>query len=72
MMSFEFIREQRKKLGLTQMQLAKKAGFSVSVIKRFEAHRSYNPHGSHLISLGKVLNISSNFLLFELTWLGWD
>jgi transcriptional regulator with XRE-family HTH domain len=32
----EFVRNRRKEMGLTQFQLADRAGFSVDVVKRFE------------------------------------
>jgi transcriptional regulator with XRE-family HTH domain len=68
MMSFEFIRNRRKELGMTQEQLAEKAGFSLKVAQRFEAKYSYNPSYRIIISLINALEVDFDFLVFECIW----
>lgn len=65
---FDFVRQRRKELGLTQQQLADKAGVSLSVVKRFEANKPYNPRGTNFIRMAKELKVEGDFLLWECTW----
>ncbi|MGO0058599.1 helix-turn-helix domain-containing protein [Brevibacillus fluminis] len=68
MMAFEFVRNKRKELGLTQQQLATKADLSLYVVKRFEANRPYNPLIVQVEKLAKAFHVTVDFLLLELTW----
>lgn len=65
---YEFVKQRRKELGLTQKELADKATVSVSVVKRFESSRSYNPHGPTFIKMVRALETNSEFLMFECEW----
>jgi transcriptional regulator with XRE-family HTH domain len=52
----------RNKMGLTQLQLAEKAGLSRSYLGDMEKGR-YSPSVKSLVSIAKVLYIDLNFLL---------
>lgn len=65
---YEFVKQRRKELRLTQKELANKANVSVSVVKRFEANRPYNPHGSTFLKMVRALKTTTNFLMFECVW----
>ncbi|MEC1714708.1 helix-turn-helix domain-containing protein [Schinkia azotoformans] len=64
----EFVKQRRKEFGLTQKELADKAAVSLSVVKRFEANRSYNPRGNTFFKMVRALETTSNFLMFECEW----
>lgn len=66
---FEFVRKRRKELGLTQKQLAKKAGFSLTVVKKFEANKPYNPYGKTFIRMVNALEVEVDFMMFECEWM---
>jgi transcriptional regulator with XRE-family HTH domain len=63
-----FIRQRRNALGLTQTDLANKAEFSLSVIKRFEDDKPYDPRGINLFKLARAINVDVDTLLFEYRW----
>lgn len=60
LMVSEFVRSRRKDLGLTQLQLANKAGVSVSVVKRFEANKPYSPSGRSALWISKALGVPAD------------
>jgi predicted transcriptional regulator len=64
----DFIRNRRNELGFTQVELANKAEFSVSVVKRFEDDKPYNPRGRTLLKMVKVLKVEGETLLFDCQW----
>jgi predicted transcriptional regulator len=63
-----FIRKRRNELGLTQQQLADKAGFSLNVVQRFEDNKPYDPHGRTFLRMVKALEVECETLLFECEW----
>lgn len=65
---FDFVRQRRKEFGLSQQQLADKAGVTLSVVKRFEADKPYNPRGTNFIRMAKALEVETDFILFECIW----
>ena len=65
---FEFVKQRRKELNLTQKELAEKAKVSHSVVKRFEAQRPYNPKIGKVIQVAKALNVKTDELI-DLEWL---
>lgn len=56
------IKEARKKCGLTQAQLAEKAGISRSYLADTE-RGSYNPSLKTLLKIAEVCNVDLNFLV---------
>lgn len=68
MLIFDYVKQRRKELGLTQKQVADLAGFSLSTAKRFEINKPFNPYGYNVQRLAKALGVSSDFMLMELTW----
>lgn len=53
----KFVRQRRKELGLTQFEVANRAGFSVHVVRRFEANRPYNPLIQQVLRLYHALEV---------------
>ncbi|SDH82583.1 Helix-turn-helix domain-containing protein [Aneurinibacillus thermoaerophilus] len=68
MKSFEFIRQRRKEMGMTQKEVAEKAGLSLSVIRRFEANRPYNPLANKIFKLARAIRVDGNYLLMDCDW----
>jgi len=66
----EYVRNRRKELCLTQRQLAHKAGVSLSVVKRFEANKPYDPYGMTITKYCWALGIDCMYALLELEWPG--
>jgi transcriptional regulator with XRE-family HTH domain len=64
----EFIQKRRQELGITRKELADAAEVSVSVVKRFEASKPYNPQGNNLFKVAKALEVSVDDLLFNCVW----
>jgi transcriptional regulator with XRE-family HTH domain len=64
----DFIRKRRNELGITQVELAKKAEFSIRVVKRFEDDKPYDPRGINLFKLARAMKVDVDTLLFEYTW----
>jgi transcriptional regulator with XRE-family HTH domain len=64
----DFIRQRRNELGLTQVELANKAEFSVSVIRRFEDDKPHNATGRNFLKLAKALDVEPEKLLFDCEW----
>lgn len=67
-MIYEFVRNRRKELGLTQNELAEKANVTLSVIKRFEQKKPYNPRGKHVFKLAKAIKVDAEFLIMDFIW----
>jgi transcriptional regulator with XRE-family HTH domain len=65
----DFVRERRKVLNFTQKELSAQAGVSLSVVRRFEANRPYNPDGRTFIKMTRVLEADPDFMLLELEWI---
>ncbi|WP_371736916.1 helix-turn-helix transcriptional regulator [Brevibacillus sp. HD1.4A] len=62
----KFVRNRRKHLGLTQKQLADRAGVSVSVVQRFEASKPYSPRGKTALWIISALGVTSkDFQMLE-------
>jgi transcriptional regulator with XRE-family HTH domain len=73
MFIFDYVVQRRKELGLSQKELAAVAGCSISVIKRFEANKPYNPNCRQIGRLAKALQVPANALLnciwpMEIVW----
>jgi transcriptional regulator with XRE-family HTH domain len=64
----DYIRHRRNESGLTQVELANKAEFSLNVIKRFEDDKPYDPRGRNLFKLARAIGVDVDTLLFEYTW----
>jgi len=64
----DYFRNHRKELGLTQQQLADKAGVSLSCVKRFEANKPYNPFGTTIHKCCTILEADTTFVILELQW----
>lgn len=64
----EYVRSLRKQKGLTQIELAEKAGVSLKVIKRFESTRPYNPISSTIAKVRKSLDADVDFMIMECDW----
>ena len=58
------IRIQRKKAGLTQIDLADKLGVSIATLRRWEAGET-SPTGTRIIELAKLLNVSPDEIVSE-------
>lgn len=67
---FDFVKQQRASLGLTQQQLADKAGVSLYVVKRIEANRPYNPPGIKIIKVAKSIGVDWDYLSDHCQWPG--
>lgn len=65
---FEFVKQRRRELGLTQVELAEKANVSLYTVKRIEAKRPYNPRGTTFMKLAKALEADGTFMLMECVW----
>lgn len=60
----ERIKEQRKKNGITQEELAEKVSCSVMTIKRIESKKElHTPNVSLIAKIAKVLNTSVDYLM---------
>lgn len=55
---FDLVRQNREELGLTQQQLADKAGVSLYVVKRIETDRPYNPLAWKYYAIRNALEIT--------------
>ena len=64
----EYVRSLRKQKGLTQIELAEKAGVSLTVIKRFESTRPYSPFSSTIGKVRKALDADVDFMMMECDW----
>jgi transcriptional regulator with XRE-family HTH domain len=62
------IRYRRNELGLTQVELANKAEFSVGVMKRFKDDKPHNPTGRNFLKLANALEVDPDKLLFDCQW----
>ena len=58
------IRLQRKKAGLTQIELADKLGVSIATLRRWEAGET-SPTGTRIIELADLLHISPDEIVAE-------
>ncbi|MEC1744156.1 helix-turn-helix domain-containing protein [Schinkia azotoformans] len=65
---YEFVKQRRKELGLTQKELADRATVSVSVVKRFEAKRPYNPRWCSFCKMAHALKADKEYLMSECEW----
>ncbi|MEH7342716.1 helix-turn-helix transcriptional regulator [Bacillus sp. JJ1532] len=50
---FDFVRQEREKLGLSQQELADKARVSLYVVKRIEANKPYSPAAIKISKVAK-------------------
>ena len=58
------LRHQRKKAGLTQIELAEKLGVSIATLRRWEAGETA-PTGTRIIELANILHISPEEIVNE-------
>ena len=58
------IRLQRKKAGLTQIDLAEKLGVSIATLRRWEAGET-SPTGTRIMELAKLLHISPDEIVSD-------
>lgn len=68
---YDFVRNRRKSLGLTQQQLANIADISLSVVKRIESNNPYNPRGRNIYKLAHALQVEPDRLVMDCKW-GWE
>jgi transcriptional regulator with XRE-family HTH domain len=54
---FDLVRQKREERGLTQQQLADKAGVSLYVVKRIETDKPYNPLATKFSAIRNALEI---------------
>jgi transcriptional regulator with XRE-family HTH domain len=64
---FDLVRQKREKLGLTQQQLADKAGVSLYVVKRIETDKPYNPLVTKFIAIRDALDINREVFVESVT-----
>lgn len=60
---FDFVRQEREKLGLTQQQLADKAGVSLYVVKRIETNKPYDPLAWKINAIGKAIGVNIDYFI---------
>lgn len=58
------LRQQRKKAGLTQIELAEKIGVSIATLRRWESGETA-PTGTRIIELANVLKVSPDEIINE-------
>ena len=56
------LRQQRKKAGLTQIELAEKLGISIATLRRWEAGETA-PTGTRIIELANLLKVSPDEII---------
>jgi transcriptional regulator with XRE-family HTH domain len=65
---FDLVRQRREELGLSQKELAVKAGVSLYVVKRIETAKFYNPLGWKIHAVAKVLGYTIDYLHDNCVW----
>ena len=58
------LRHQRKKAGLTQIELAEKLGVSIATLRRWESGETA-PTGTRIVELANMLHISPDEIINE-------
>ncbi|MEH7521970.1 helix-turn-helix transcriptional regulator [Bacillus sp. JJ1503] len=65
---FDFVKQEREKLGLTRQQLADKADVSIYVVKRIETNKPYNPSALKISKVAKAIGFDWDYLNDHCLW----
>ena len=62
---YERLRERRKELGLTMLEVANKTGVSEATISRWESGDIANMRRNKIVALAKALKVHPSFIMFD-------